>query len=335
MSAELRIGRLNGGYVVTWWDEGKRRRYRLDALTRAAAETEALTVYQRETLKAEGTTIGSLWEMYRQEKQGRRVAVAMGFEWKAMQDHFGALRPEDLTIEICRRYTAARRKAKKHDGTIWTELGHLRTVLTWARNARLISFAPQVERPQKPAPKDRWLTRGEIDKLLAAPKAHHVQLAILLMLATAGRVSAVLELTWDRVDFERGTINLRTNETGPRKGRAVVPMNDGLRAALSAAEKAAMTDNVIEWAGEPIKRLRTGFTAAAKAAGVKGVTPHVLRHTAAVHLVSNGVPMQKVSQYLGHSSISVTERVYARFAPDHLKAEAEILDFTKPMQRIA
>jgi len=202
--------------------------------------------------------------------------------------------------------------------------------MTWARNARLISFAPQVERPAKPAPKDRWLTRQEIDKLLAAPKAHHVQLAILLMLATAGRVSAILELTWDRVDFERGTIDLRTNETGPRKGRAIVPMNSGLRAALSAAEGAAMTDNVIEWAGEPIKRLRTGFTAAAKAAGVKGVTPHVLRHTAAVHLVANGVPMQKVSQYLGHSSIAVTERVYGRFAPDHLKAEAEILDFTKP-----
>lgn len=335
MSAELRIGRLNGGFVVTWWEGDKRRRYRLDAQSRAAAETEALTVYQRETLRADGTTIGTLWEMYRQEKQGRRVSVAMGFEWRAMKDHFAATKPEDLTIEMCRRYTAARRKAGKHDGTIWTELGHLRTVLTWARNARLISFAPQIERPAKPAPKDRWLTTAEIHKLLAAPKAHHVQLAILLMLATAGRVSAVLELTWDRVDFERGTINLRTNETGPRKGRAVVPMNDGLRAALSSAEGAAMTDYVIEWAGEPIKRLRTGFNAAAKAAGVKAVTPHVLRHTAAVHLVAGGTPMQKVSQYLGHSSISVTERVYARFAPDHLKAEAEILDFTKPVRDVA
>jgi integrase len=335
MSAELRIGRLNGGYVVTWWEGDKRRRYRLDAQSRAAAETEALTVYQRETLKTEGTTIGSLWEMYRQEKQGRRVAVAMDFEWRAMKDHFAAVKPEDLTVDMCRRYTAARRKARKHDGTIWTELGHLRTVLTWARNARLIQFAPQVERPAKPAPKDRWLTLTEIHKLLEAPKAHHVQLAILLMLATAGRVSAVLELTWERVDFERGTINLRTSETGPRKGRAVVPMNDGLRAALSSAEKASMTDYVIEWAGEPIKRLRTGFTAAAKAAGVKGVTPHVLRHTAAVHLVAGGTPMQKVSQYLGHSSISVTERVYARFAPDHLKAEAEILDFTKPVRKVS
>jgi integrase len=329
MSDELRIGRLNGKFVVTWWADGKRRRYRLEARTRASAETEAIAVFQHERLQESGITIGSLWEAYRKEKQGRRVATVMKFEWRSMNEHFGHLRPEELTVEICRRYTAARHKAKKHDGTIWTELGHLRTVMTWAHSRRLIPFAPAIERPAKPAPKDRWLTEAEIDKLLAAPMATHVQLAILLMLSTAGRVSAILELTWERVDFERGIINLRTTETGPRKGRAVVPMNDGLRAALSAAEKAAMTDYVIEWAGAPVARLRTGFNAAVKAAGLEGVTPHVLRHTAAVHLVANGTPMQKVSQYLGHSSTAITERVYGRFAPDHLRAEAEILDFTK------
>jgi len=279
--------------------------------------------------------------MYRQEKQGRRVAVAMDFEWRVMKDHFGHLRPEDLTIDVCRRYVTARRKMKAKgkdtapaDGTIWTELGHLRTVMTWAHSRRLIPFAPAVERPSKPAPKDRWLTRAECERLIAAADEHHVKLAILLMLATAGRIGAILELTWDRVDFERGVINLRTTETGPRKGRAAVPMNDGLRAALSAAEVVAMTDNVIEWAGQPIKRLRTGFNAAVKAAGLKNVTPHVLRHTAAVHLVANGVPMQKVSQYLGHSSTAITERVYGRYAPDHLKNEAEILDFTKPVRKV-
>lgn len=336
---ELRIGRLNGQFVATWWEDGKRRRYRLEAQSRAAAETEALATYQRERLKAQGTTIGNLWEMYCQEKQGRRVTVAMGFEWRVMKDFFGHLKPEELTIDMCRRYTAARRKMKPkgkntptHFGTIWTELGHLRTVMTWAHTRRLIDFAPAVERPPKPAPKDKWLTREECGRLIASAEEHHVKLAILLMLATAGRVGAILELTWERVDFDRGFVNLRTTETGPRKGRAAVPMNDGLRAALSVAEKVAMTDNVIEWAGQPIKRLRTGFKAAVKAAGLSGVTPHVLRHTAAVHLAASGVSMERISQYLGHSSTAVTERVYARFAPDHLKEEAAILDFTQPVR---
>src|SRR5690606_28977802 len=101
-------------------------------------------------------------------------------------------------------------------------LGHLRTVFVWAHQRRLIDHAPAVERPPKPAPKDRWLTDAEIRKLLDAPMAHHIRLAILLMLSTAARVGAVLELRWDRVDFERGQIDLRASDIGPRKGRAVV-----------------------------------------------------------------------------------------------------------------
>lgn len=332
--AELRIGRLKGQFVVSWWEEGKRRRYRLEAQSRTAAETEALAVYQRETLKDQVTSNETLWEMYRQEKAGRRVVVAMGFEWKAMKPFFGHLTPKETSVEVCRKYTAARRKAGKADGTIWTELGHLRTVFTWASSRRLIPYAPHVERPAKPAPRDRWLTREECSRLIEAADEHHVKLAIMLMLATAGRVSAVLELTWDRVDFKNGIVNLRTTEGTTRKGRAAVPMNAGLRAALSHAEENAMTDYVVEWAGQPIKRLRTGFNAAVKAAGLKDVTPHVLRHSAAVHLAAEGTPMQKISQYLGHSSTAVTERVYARFAPDHLRQEAEILDFTRPLRAV-
>jgi integrase len=45
--------------------------------------------------------------------------------------------------------------------------------------------------------------------------------------------------------------------------------------------------------------------------------------------------MQKVAQYLGHSSTSVTERVYGRFAPDHLQDEAKILDFTRPVRIVS
>lgn len=322
---DYRIGKLKGRFVVSWWADGKRRRYRLDALTKKEAESEARDVIKREDAPPPGATIADLWEAYRREKDGRRVAVAMGHEWKAMGRHFGHLRPDQITTDTCRLYIGLRRQAGKHDGTTWTELGHLRTVLRWALGDK----APRIERPAKPAPKDRYLTRVEIDRLLAAPMAAHIKLAILLMLSTAGRVGAILELTWDRVDFERGQINLRTDDTGPRKGRAVVPMNAGLRAALQTAKVAAESDYVVEWAGEPIQGIKTGFNAATAAAGLKGVSPHVLRHTAAVHLVAAGVSMNKVSQYLGHSSTSVTERVYARFAPDHMREEAAILDFTK------
>ena len=129
-------------------------------------------------------------------------------------------------------------------------------------------------------------------------------------------------------------MDLRTDETGPRKGRSVVPMNAGLRTELVKAKRAAVTDHVIEWAGEPVKSIKTGFNAAVKASKLKDVTPHALRHTAAVHLAAAGRDMERISQYLGHSSTAVTQRVYARFAPDHLREESAVLDFVTPRDRL-
>lgn len=326
---DYRLGRLKGRWAVSWWgDDGKRRRHRLAGPTEADAKRQALDVIRRERDAPAGSTIDALWTAYRKEKEGRRVAVAMGHEWKAIGPHFGHLRPDQVTVHSCRDYIKLRRKAKKHDGTIWTELGHLRTVFTWAHKRRLIDHAPAVERPAKPAPKDRWLTRTEVDALLAVPMAHHIRLAILLMLSTAARVGAILELRWDRVDFERGQVDLRSSDIGSRKGRAVVPMNDGLRAALQVAKGGALSEFVVEWVGGPVRSIKTGFYAAVRAAGLKGVSPHTLRHTSAVTLAASGVSMDRISQYLGHTSTAVTQRVYARFAPDHLREEAAILDFT-------
>ena len=66
----------------------------------------------------------------------------------------------------------------------------------------------------------------------------HVGLFVVLVFATGARHTAVLDLTWDRIDFVRGTIQF--DEDLPpdpmskawRKGRATVPMNRGARKAL-------------------------------------------------------------------------------------------------------
>ncbi len=328
--SEYRIGRLNGRYVVTWHDaSGKRRRYRLDACARKEAEGAAIDIIRRETIRPDAATVAQLWQAYRDDRKGRPVARTMQYTGLPILQHFGALRPDQIDTAHCRAYAAMRKKARIKTGSVWTELGHLRTVLSWAAQHNLITKAPAIERPAKPAPKERFLTASEIDRLLAADCEPHIKIAIHLLLKTAGRVGAVLDLTWDRVDLDRGQINLRADAEGPRKGRATVPVNDSLRAVLAVAREAALTDYVIEWAGGPVKSIRKGFSAAVANAGLSGVSPHVLRHTAAVHMVAGGVPMSRVAQYLGHSSTSITERVYGRFAPDHLREAADILDFGK------
>lgn len=327
--SDYRIGRLNGRFVVTWFEDGKRRRYRLDALTAKDAEREALDRIRRETIPTEGATVSTLWEAYRKHLGVRPTAVALGYIGKAVLPYFGALRPDQITIDHCREYTSRRGSAGISKGAIWTELGHLRSCLMWSQKVNLIDRAPYIERPQKPAPKDRHLDRTEVDRLLAADCEPHIRLANLLMLTTAGRVTAVLQLTWDRVDFERGQINLKADQEGPRKGRAVVPMNNSLRAALTAAKQAALSDYVVEWAGGPVKSIRKGFERAIRSANLPGVSPHTLRHTAAVFMAEGGIPLHVISQYLGHSNTTVTERVYSRFSPQYLMTAAEMLDFGK------
>jgi integrase len=333
---DYRIGRLNGRFVVTWQgDDGKRRRFRLAAETARTADAEARDVIRAATLPRGKLTIADVWQAYRDDLGDRPTGKTMAYTGIPVLQHFGQLRPDQVTAEDCRAYTAARRASGKSDGTAWTELGHLRSALVWAADkARLIDRAPHIERPGKPAPKDRFLTRAEIDRLLSAPCEPHVKLAIHLMLATAGRVGAVLDLTWLRVDFERGQINLRADSIGPRKGRAVVPMTPTLRAVLQSAHAAALTEHVVEYGGRRVQSIRRGFMAAVDRAGLADVSPHTLRHTAAVHMAAAGVPMAKISQFLGHSSTAVTERVYARFAPDHLTDAAAVLDFgtRRPVQ---
>jgi integrase len=321
------IGRLKGSFVVTWKENGRRRRFRLRADSLGEAHSEArLLIVAAQSVSHEGPTVAQLWEAYLDEKAGRSVAESMAYTGKSILPWFGAFLPAQITPADCRAYIADRRSAGRQDGTIWSQLGHLRNVLSWAVKHGLIERAPYIERPPQPAPKDRWLSHEEVERLLEADSEPHIRLAILLMLTTAARLAAALELTWDRVDLDRGWLDLRTGE-GLRKGRAVVPINATLHEALIAAKEAALSDFVIEWAGRPVRSIKRGFARTVQDAGLEGVTPHVLRHTAAVHMAAAGVSMSKIAQYLGHSSTEVTERVYARYAPDHLRDAAEVLNF--------
>jgi len=153
--------------------------------------------------------------------------------------------------------------------------------------------------------------------LLAAQQTPHLKLFIQVALAAAGRPLHILQLTWDRVDFHRNTINLDDPERDrTAKGRARVAMNDEVREALIEARRHATSRYVIEFEGKPLKRIKGSLERAAKRAGIK-VSPYVLRHTAAVWMVEAGVSIEEVGQILGHTNPAITYRVYARFRPGH------------------
>lgn len=329
--SDISIGRFRGGFCVYWSEGGKRRRYQLTALTRAEAEPEAIDLYREKTLsqRREKSTVADIWETYRIDLGDRPTAKTIHYTGKSVLAHFGAYRPDQITTKLCRQYADKRTTAGKSQGTVHTELGHLRSALRFAVRERIIDRAPSIERPAKPTPKERYLEKIEISDLIDHADSPHIALAIHLLFATAGRVGSILDLTWDRVNFQTGVINLRLDDAKTRKGRAIVPMNAGIRAALQTAHDAALSDYVVEYSGKQIKNIRKGFEGAVTRAGLKDVTLHTIRHSSAVAMVSNGVSIEMVANYLGHSNVAITYSTYARFSPDHMKEAADVLDFVQ------
>lgn len=323
------IGRLKGECCLVFYgDNGKRRRHRLGTSDPRKAHLIAPAVYA-ELNRPAGRKVEDLWGAYTEDKAGRAIIPTMGHTWKALRDRFGHREPETITSADCRAHTAARREAGIKDGTIHTELGHLRMVLLWAKDQKLIAEAPRIERPSKPRHTEKHLTREEVRRLFKSDDYPHVKLAAVMLYTTAARVSALLELTWDRVDFHQGRIHLENPKiTRNHKGRSIVPMLNSARPMLLHAKSCALSPTVIEWGGKPVASIKKGLASAGRKAGLPmKVTPHMLRHSAAVHMAEDDVGMDQISQFLGHSNVEITRRVYARFSPSFLKKAAGALEF--------
>ena len=234
-------------------------------------------------------------------------------------------------LEERQRQAMKRRGRPLSNGTLYTDVNIAQSIFNYATKNNKIDFKLHLNKPTKPAPKEIWFNRPKVIRLLEAVKhVPHLYTATLLMLSTAGRVAAILELTWDRVDFDKGTIDLRVDSDGPRKGRAFIPMNEGLRKHLLKVKEAAEAEGsayVVTYRGQQVASIYKAFKVHCRLAGLPEGSPHVLRHTAAIHMVAAGCRMAKVSQYLGHTSISTTERIYARFKPEHFTEEARAVDF--------
>ena len=329
-SPGYRVGKLNGRKVVTWRENGKRRRYRLRPDLTPAEIDQELTQFIKTRERAnvrEAKTVGELFPFYVRDREldGKSIEKQV-HSWKALQPVFGLLSPDDIDKETCRGYRLRRQRAGRAVGTVWTELTVLRAALNWACKSKHVASVPHIWLPEQPRPRERHLTHRQAEDLLAATPTAHVRLFILLALSTAGRASALLELIWNRVNFERGQVDLRTAENNKIKRRAIVPMNATLRAALSEAKTSAVTPFVIEWAGLRVHSVKRAFARTVAKCGWDDVTPHTLRHTAAVWMAEAGIAMTVIAQYLGHSDSRITERIYARYSPDYLKEASSALE---------
>lgn len=251
----------------------------------------------------------------------QRATVA----WRAAAPFWDRLPVARVDIETAKNYRVKRAHCKAI--TVRNELAVIRAALNWAEKNKLISKAPFIQMPPIPESNVGHLSKVDFRKLLDNAQAPHVRLFLQLAVGTGARTNALLDLTWDRVDFERNVITLNPYErVQTSKYRAIVPMNAQLRAALLDAKGGAMSDYVIEHGRTRVASVRNGFRAAARRAGLKA-TPHMLRHSAAVWQAEANIPFSQIAQFLGHSDSRITERVYGQFSPSFLSNAAEALTY--------
>jgi integrase len=330
---EFRLVRFRGKFAVTWNEGGRRFRHSLGVDSRAEAEQRLARFVAAQTAastvaKGNSYTVADAWTGYVQSLGAKPSAITASHQWKAVAPFFAVSNASTLTEDDCRRYIEARRSRGRSDSTIWSELSRLRAALKWAENKRLIDRAPKIWIPAPSPPRDKRMTREQVSAFIAACSLPHVKLFAILAATTGARMGAILSLTWDRVDLERGLIHYQDPAVfKTKKGRATTPINALASSALTDARTGATTPFVIEWAGQRVMSVKKGLATAGERAGVAWATAHVFRHSAASIMAESGVPMEEIAQFLGHSNTKMVETVYAKFSPTYLRKAAGTLEF--------
>jgi integrase len=324
--------RSSPNWYVQWHEDGRSQR----VTTRTPSRTEAeafLAAFRLAAADApfEDLTIPQVldwyWESHARNLM-RPANAALGMKY--LKPFFGSTMALSLTLEMQEAYVEARRKAGAGHESTRRDLDVLSAALKRAVKRKKLAHCPPLHRLTPNPPRERWLTRNEVAALfreLRGPRQRHVLLFCRLALYTGARTGAILDLTWDRVNFDAGLIDYRVpGRKLTKKRRGVKPMTPTLRRMLKAARRRTNAAHIITWAGERIDRVAKAAIAAADRAGIDGFSPHVLRHTAASWAVQNRIPIYTVGKMLDQNVASTTER-YAKLAPD------DVMDAMTAMRR--
>jgi integrase len=319
---DYQLVQYRGKWALSFGKDADRKRISTGTADKGLAQAKAREIWGN--LHAPPSDrVADLWNSYLADRRvdGKDIRRQEN-AWKKLGPVFADRVGSDIVKQDCRDYCKLREREGAARATIKLELEYLRACL----NMRYGRGNGLTWLPAGSPPRDRYLTREEVDQLLAHVSTPHVRLFIILAITTGARMGAILDLKWDQVDLHHRTINF--NPAGwerSNKRRAQVPINDTALSALRLALAASLSEYVIEWQGQRVRSVKTAVRKAAIRSGVT-CSPHVFRHTSAVWQAQADVPIQKIAQFLGHTSSRVTEQSYARYSPSFLKDSAAALE---------
>lgn len=194
--------------------------------------------------------------------------------------------------------------------TINRSLGTLTKALSlaWRSNQIPVNYGEKIERLKVNNQRTTTLTLKEVE-LLASKASETVRTAIWIAIYTGMRRGEILKL--EQAHIQNDMILIPAGNTKTLKMRAI-PV---VKAVKPWLKKVPLGINY--------EGLKTGFARARMAAGMPHVTFHDLRRSCGSLMVQSGVDIYVVSRILGHSSVQVTQTVYAHLKVDQLRSGLE------------
>ena len=198
-----------------------------------------------------------------------------------------------------------------------------------------------------------WLNPDESESLLSNVKKSypHWYVYFLVLLRTGIRIGELAGLFWEDIDFKEATLTVRRSlvlrEYGPPKSKKerIIPLTESVVSALKAHQlKTRMLKPVkvrilgksqkgthvfIDQNNKPHKYLFSSIKRplknALRAAGIRIIRPHDLRHSFASQLRLKGISIEDIQELLGHSEIKMTLR-YAHISPKKKRIAVDMLE---------
>ena len=165
-----------------------------------------------------------------------------------------------------------------------------------------------------------YWTAEQVQRLLdalASANRHQARTAALIMWRTGLRVSEVLELEWRDLDYQGEPATLLVRRSKTRKARTVRLHGELVQLFTNWPANRTPRDKVVDISMRSALRhiadavVASGLDQETPGTGKRRPGAHSLRHSAARHWLMVGkVPLNVVSQWLGHANVQVTLRVY-------------------------
>jgi len=175
------------------------------------------------------------------------------------------------------------------------------------------------------------LSEADVELLLQAPNTIHAlgfrdRTMLELLYATGLRVSELVELTFQQVNFRQGCLRISGKGDKERLTPFGEEAMEWLEQYVSGARQqvlGARQSDAIFVTARGMRMTRQAFwhiiKRYAKQAGInKHISPHTLRHAFATHLLNHGADLRVVQMLLGHADLSTTQ-IYTHIAQQRLK----------------